>query len=194
MVRFIAKKLTVWCDRPAACLTHRYVPYQHPTMIGSTSNASRGESAIMVTTVILPVARYQSRLILSGKKTAYVSAVRPRQQVDSVLLYETKPTMGVIGAASVSIQAFGSPRQIWKYYGKAIAQSQEQFDARWENKDTISVLELYDAIPFTTPHPVTEFGVDRPPHGITYIPDRWSEQRWSGILEECLTDQLLESA
>ena len=87
-----------------------------------------------------------------------------------MLLYETKPTAGVVGAARVKIQAYGSPRQIWEYYGQAIGESHEEYEVRWGDKDSVGVLELMDVSPFFRPHRVTEFGLDRPPHGITYVP------------------------
>ena len=124
----------------------------------------------MTATAMLPVAPFRLQLILSGKKTAYVSSVKPKQCVESVLLYETKPTAGVVGRAKVRIQAFGSPQQIWEYYGRAIGESHEEYEARWGNKSSIGVFELEDVTHFVNARSIGEFGLDRPPHGMTYIP------------------------
>ena len=133
----------------------------------------RGGQTIMTTKVMLPVASYRLPMMLSGKTTTSVSSLKPKQCIDCVLLYETKPTAGVVGTAKVRIQSFGSPRQIWEYYGKALGESREEYESHWGGRSSVGVFELTDVQTFVQPRPVSEFGLSRPPHGMTYIPSHF---------------------
>lgn len=93
-----------------------------------------------------------SNRIFCGQKTAELRN-RPVYipKGAKLWIYETRPTMGIVGYANVASIARGSPAHIWKTQGQCFSLSKSEFTEYVKDREVVSAILLSDVKPLEKP-------------------------------------------
>lgn len=106
--------------------------------------------------LFLSIRRVHIQKILCGEKTAELRRVRPRLADGiSALLYETSPTMALVGSCMVSEVVSLPLSELWRTAGKRSAVLRSEFDDYFRGKDTGHALILSEVTRLSTPVPIS---------------------------------------
>ena len=93
-----------------------------------------------------------SARIFNGQKTAELRNRAVHIPNNSRLwIYETRPTMGIVGYATVETVVRSRPPEIWKNHGSKLAISKTLFIDYVQNRDIASAIILSDVTPLQAP-------------------------------------------
>ena len=107
--------------------------------------------------------------ILSGvKKYEYRKAVA-QQEVSSLLIYETTPTMMVVTEVDVLDIVSASPADLWDQTKEASGISKKFFDEYFNGKDIAYAYKLGKIKVFKKPKSLNDYGVKHAPQSFLYI-------------------------
>ena len=107
--------------------------------------------------------------ILSGiKKYEYRKAVA-RQEVSSLLIYETTPIMKVVAEVDVLDIVAASPADLWDQTKGSSGISKEFFDDYFKGRDVAYAYKLGKIKVFKQPKSLGDYGVKHAPQSFLYI-------------------------
>ncbi len=122
-------------------------------------------------TIILPIKpEYSSQIISKHKKYEYRTKI-PKHKVDSILIYETHPTMRIVAKITIKNILCGSPYEIWSATKKYAGITKEQFDAYFSNSKKAFAYEIGEIERFSKPKLLSEYGINYIPQSFVYIND-----------------------
>lgn len=107
--------------------------------------------------------------IFEGSKRFEFRKVRCKNTVDSIVIYETAPTMKVVGEAKIKSVITGLPDEIWQKTKSASGISKRFFDFYYKNKNLAVAYELSDVTKFDSPKALMFYGVNQAPQSFRYI-------------------------
>ena len=107
--------------------------------------------------------------IFNGSKKFEFRKVRCKNDVDSILIYETAPTMKVVGEAKIKRIITGKPSEIWQKTRVGSGISKSFFDCYYRNRDCAVVYELGKVTKYDMPRNLVSYGVLQAPQSFRYI-------------------------
>lgn len=107
--------------------------------------------------------------IFSGTKTYEFRKVRCRSDVDSILIYETAPTMKVVGEAKIKRILTGSPSEIWQETKAGSGINKSFFDSYYKKRNMAVVYELGEVTRYAEPRNLNSYGITQAPQSFRYI-------------------------
>lgn len=110
--------------------------------------------------------------IFSGeKKFEYRKAIFRNQNVDTVIIYATKPCGKVVGEFKLNRVLCDNPEKIWKNTQEFSGISKEFFDQYFKNKEKAYAIEIEDVIQYKYPLSLNELDKDikTPPQSFQYL-------------------------
>ena len=107
--------------------------------------------------------------IFSGTKTYEFRKVRCRSDVDSILIYETAPTMKVVGEAKIKRILTGSPSKIWQETKAGSGINKNFFDSYYKKRNMAVVYELGEVTRYAEPRNLNSYGITQAPQSFRYI-------------------------
>lgn len=109
--------------------------------------------------------------IISGKKKYEYRKVRCREDVDSILIYETAPTKRVIGEAAIDDILEDSLDTVWRMTGEFSGITKGFFDKYYRGKDKAIAYHLGKLRIFDKPLTLEDIGVSCAPQSFRYMQD-----------------------
>lgn len=122
-------------------------------------------------TILLSIKPEFAGKILDGRKTFEFRKTAPRRGVDKVILYETAPTMMVVGEAAVESTLIGSPENVWKLCRWGGGIDERRYRAYFEGSERAVAFRLTDPKRYRKPVPIEEYGLSRCPQSYAYVKD-----------------------
>lgn len=119
--------------------------------------------------VLLSIRKPYSRQILDGKKKFELRKRKPKNNCNHILIYETSPTMAIIGFAKVSKIHTESIDKIWKLTKGRSCVSKDFFDKYYENKSHGVAIEIKKVRKLDKPVPLSYLGIERAPQDFMYV-------------------------
>lgn len=107
--------------------------------------------------------------ILSGiKKYEYRKAVA-KQEVSSLLIYETTPIMKVVAEVDVLDIVAASPADLWNQTKESSGISKKFFDEYFNGRDIAYAYKLGKVKVFKQPKKLSDYGVKYAPQSFLYV-------------------------
>lgn len=107
--------------------------------------------------------------IFDGSKRFEFRKVRCKSDVESILIYETAPTMMVVGEARIKNVITGKPSEVWRKTKSGSGISKVFFDQYYENRDRAIVYELDNVVKYDMPLNLVSYGIVQAPQSFMYI-------------------------
>lgn len=111
-----------------------------------------------------------TKQILSGNKTVEYRKAAPQRHIRYIYIYETKPTMKIIGFFPYSGFYQGTPQDIWDKTKNMAGISKEYFDMYYKDTPKAIALKIFNLTILPEPIMPKEFIKDfTPPQSFKYI-------------------------
>ncbi len=113
-----------------------------------------------------------SKKIFSGeKKFEYRKAIFRNPNVDTVVIYATKPCGKVVGEFEINKILCDNPEKIWESTQEFSGITKEFFDQYFRNKEKAYAIEIGDVTQYKHPLSLNEFDKDinTPPQSVQYL-------------------------
>ncbi len=110
--------------------------------------------------------------IFSGeKKFEYRKAIFRNPNVDTVVIYATKPCGKVVGEFEINKILCDNPEKIWESTQEFSGITKEFFDQYFRNKEKAYAIEIGDVTQYKHPLSLNEFDKDinTPPQSVQYL-------------------------
>ena len=115
--------------------------------------------------------QYVSKIVDGTKKYEFRRRIFCRNDVESILIYETRPTSAVVAEARVGEVLCADPKSVWQKCGACGGISKQSFMRYFKGTDIAYAIELRDVNAFDTPTPVSSYSpyVNRAPQSFAYV-------------------------
>lgn len=114
---------------------------------------------------------YADKIFNNEKKYEYRKTIF-KKEVDSVVVYVTKPIGKIMGEFSIEEIICDDPRMIWKNTQEFSGISEDKFDAYFRNKSKGYALKIGKVKRFSRPiDPRELWGTFTPPQSFCYVDD-----------------------
>ena len=107
--------------------------------------------------------------ILNGTKKYEYRKVVAKQNVTSMLIYETSPTMKVVAEVEVETVLICSPDKLWELTHDSSGVSKEFFDRYFKGRKLAYAYKLGEITIFKNPKLLSEYGIKAAPQSFVYI-------------------------
>ena len=108
--------------------------------------------------------------ILNGiKKYEYRKAVA-KQEISSLLIYETKPIMKVVAEVDVLDIIVAPPEDLWNQTKNSSGISETFFNEYFKGRDIAYAYKLGEINRFEKPKSLSDYGVKSAPQSFLYVP------------------------
>ena len=112
--------------------------------------------------------KHVQNILCGAKKYEYRKAVA-QQEVSSLLIYETTPTMMVVAEVEVLDIVAASPADLWNQTKESSGISKEFFDKYFDGRDIAYAYKLGNIKVFKNPKLLSDYGVKHAPQSFLYI-------------------------
>lgn len=126
-------------------------------------------SEVCMAKMLLSIRPEFVKKIFDGTKVFEYRKTCCKRDINTILIYETSPTMKVVGEARIEFIFFNSPEKVWKETHKGSGLTKEFFDSYFRGKDTAVAYKLSNVIKYDNAVPLSEFGIARAPQSFCYI-------------------------
>lgn len=109
--------------------------------------------------------KYVEKIFLGQKRFEYRKAIFKRCDVDTIVIYETKPIGKIVGEVKIRKVYQDTPRNIWNKTKNFSGIDIEDFFKYFRNKDIAYAIELENIIKYSNPIDIT----CAPPQSYKYI-------------------------
>jgi len=107
--------------------------------------------------------------ILTGEKKFEYRKTRCRADVDTIIIYATRPVMRVVATVRVLDVVSGRPDVVWKKTRKHSGITRDFFDAYYRDADVAFAYKLGDITKFTPYKNLDDFGISHAPQSFVYV-------------------------
>ena len=109
--------------------------------------------------------------ILSGEKTFEFRTRIPKEEISSMLIYETSPIKKIVAQAEVIRIWSLPPEKLWDIYKKQAGISKGDYAEYFKGRDIAHAYQLGKIEVFPTPMDLKVFDIQYPPQNYVYIND-----------------------
>lgn len=107
--------------------------------------------------------------IINGIKKYEYRKIAAKQDISSIIIYETTPIKRVVAEAEIEDVLMYSPSELWNRTKDASGISKEFFDKYFEGRDIAYAYKLCKIKVYDTPKTLMEFGIKAAPQSFVYI-------------------------
>lgn len=107
--------------------------------------------------------------ILNGSKKYEYRKIVAKQDISSIIIYETTPVKRVVAEVEIIDVLMLSPENLWKETHSESGTSKEFFDQYFQNREIAYAYKLGRVKVYKTPRTLREFGVKAAPQSFVYI-------------------------
>ena len=107
--------------------------------------------------------------IINGTKKYEYRKIAARQDVSSIIIYETTPIKRIVAEAEIAEVIMLPPEELWEQTKEASGISKAFFDKYFKNREMAYAYRLGKVKVFDTPKTLLEYGVKAAPQSFIYI-------------------------
>lgn len=107
-------------------------------------------------------------IIIGIKKYEY-RKIAAKQDISSIIIYETTPVKRIVAEAEIIDVLMYSPEELWKLTKEEAGISKEFFDEYFEGKEIAYAYKLGKIKVYDEPKTLLEYGIKAAPQSFVYI-------------------------
>ncbi len=107
--------------------------------------------------------------ILNGTKKYEYRKIAAKQDVSSIIIYETTPTKRIVAEAEIIDVLELPPEQLWKQTKDASGISKEFFDKYFRNREIAYAYKLGEIKVYEKPKLLIDYGIKSAPQSFVYL-------------------------
>lgn len=107
--------------------------------------------------------------ILNGTKKYEYRKVAAKQNVTSMLIYETRPTMKIVAEVEIKSVLTNTPVEIWQQTHDSSGISKKYFDDYFKGRKIAHAYHLGKIKIFEKPKKLSDYGIKSAPQSFVYI-------------------------
>lgn len=107
--------------------------------------------------------------IINGTKKYEYRKIAAKQDVSSIIIYETTPIKRIVAEAEIAEVIMLPPEKLWEQTKEASGISKDFFDRYFKNRQIAYAYRLGEVRIFDTPKTLLEYGVKAAPQSFIYI-------------------------
>jgi len=107
--------------------------------------------------------------ILNGIKKYEYRKIAAKQDISSIIIYETTPVKRIVAEAEIVEVLMLSPEELWKRTKDASGISKKFFDKYFQGREIAYAYKLGKVKKYKTPKTLTDYGVKSAPQSFVYI-------------------------
>lgn len=107
--------------------------------------------------------------IINGSKKFEYRKIAAKQDISSIVIYETTPVKRIVAEAEIIDVLILSPNELWKQTKQASGISKEFFDEYFKGKKIAYAYKLGKVKVYETPKTLLDYGVKNAPQSFIYL-------------------------
>lgn len=107
--------------------------------------------------------------IINGIKKYEYRKIAAKQDISSIIIYETTPVKRIVAEAEIIDVLMYSPEELWKLTKDESGISKEFFDEYFEGKEIAYAYKLGKIKVYDEPKTLLEYGIKAAPQSFVYI-------------------------
>lgn len=107
--------------------------------------------------------------IINGIKKYEYRKIAAKQDISSIIIYETTPVKRIVAEAEIIDVLMYSPEELWKLTKEESGISKEFFDEYFEGKEIAYAYKLGKIKVYDEPKTLLEYGIKTAPQSFVYI-------------------------
>lgn len=107
--------------------------------------------------------------IIKGIKKYKYRKIAVKQDISSIIIYETTPVKRIVAEAEIIDVLMYSPEELWKLTKEESGISKEFFDEYFEGKEIAYAYKLGKIKVYDEPKTLLEYGIKAAPQSFVYI-------------------------
>lgn len=107
--------------------------------------------------------------ILSGKKKYEYRKIAAKQDISTIIIYETVPTKRIVAEAEILDVLEMSPEELWQETKEYSGITKKFFDNYFDNKDVAYAYKLGEIVVYDKQKELKEYGLKVAPQSFVYI-------------------------
>lgn len=107
--------------------------------------------------------------IINGTKKYEYRKIAAKQDVSSIIIYETTPIKRIVAEAEIAEVIMLPPEELWEQTKEASGISKAFFDKYFKNRKMAYAYRLGEVKVFDTPKTLLDYGVKSAPQSFIYI-------------------------
>ncbi|MFR5892430.1 MAG: ASCH domain-containing protein [Bacilli bacterium] len=107
--------------------------------------------------------------IINGSKKFEYRKIAAKQDISSIVIYETTPVKRIVAEAEIIDVLILSPDELWKQTKQASGISKEFFDEYFKGKKIAYAYKLGKVKVYETPKTLLDYGVKNAPQSFIYL-------------------------
>lgn len=107
--------------------------------------------------------------IINGIKKYEYRKIAAKQDISSIIIYETTPVKRIVAEAEIIDVLMYSPEELWKLTKEESGISKEFFDEYFEGKEIAYAYKLGKIKVYNEPKTLLEYGIKAAPQSFVYI-------------------------
>lgn len=119
--------------------------------------------------ILLSINPEHVKNIISGKKTYEYRKIAAKQDVSTIIIYETVPTKRVVAEAEILDVLEMSPEELWKQTKDGAGITKNFFDEYFDNRQTAYAYKLGQIKVYDQMKELKEYGLKTAPQSFVYI-------------------------
>ena len=119
--------------------------------------------------ILLSINPEHVKNILSGKKTYEYRKIAAKQDVSTIIIYETVPTKRVVAEAEILEVLELPPEELWTKTKEGAGITKNFFDEYFDNRDIAYAYKLGKIKVYDQKKELKEFGLKMAPQSFVYI-------------------------
>lgn len=107
--------------------------------------------------------------IVNGTKKFEYRKIAAKQDVSSIIIYETTPIKRVVAEAEIIEVLMNTPEELWKQTSEASGISKEFFDSYFDGREVAYAYKLGEIKVYKQPKYLSDYGVKAAPQSFVYV-------------------------
>jgi len=120
-------------------------------------------------TILLSIKPEYVELILAGIKQFEYRKRLATKPVEKIIIYETEPTMQIVGEVTVIETISASPDSLWEKTKEQAGISPSKYQDYFMGCDTANAYRLGEVTKYSNPKKLADFNIQHPPQSFIYV-------------------------
>ena len=123
----------------------------------------------MIRKILISINPKHVENIINGSKKFEYRKVAAKQDISSIVIYETTPVKRIVAEAEIIDVLILSPDELWKQTKQSSGISKEFFDEYFKGKKIAYAYKLGKVKVYETPKTLLDYGVKNAPQSFIYL-------------------------
>ncbi len=119
--------------------------------------------------ILMPIKPKYVDEILSGRKKYEYRTIKPKRNVDKMIIYSTYPVMKIVAEVDIIDILEDTSEKVWEKTKEYSSTTKEAFDNYYKNKKVVIAYKLGNINVYEIPKELKDFGINYYPQSFVYI-------------------------